>query len=246
MCLSHDRRLRLLRLISLLGIHCMSRASISRHNVRAYTRRLHYLPLCDGRRESVLSKSSPAGTEHTIWRAISLHFSRRRRPPPSRPRVHYVRVSLVHRPAVIPLLVRVFCCMVRSFFSCQMDCNQRRLRRDRLFPSSRISSSGSLCVMLMLLFHLYADARDALLLPPSVLPVHQIVAVIICDTGIALLAYMDGTSSRTIGPVVLAAAAAVASSIYKVSPRDMHRRKLTRPTTCLIALGMEFITWTRK
>ena len=44
----------------------------------------------------------------------------------------------------------------------------------------------------------------------------RIVAVIICDTGIALLAYMDGTSSRTIGPVVLAAAAAVSSSIYKV------------------------------
>ena len=44
----------------------------------------------------------------------------------------------------------------------------------------------------------------------------RIVAVIICDTGIALIAYMDGTNSKTIRPVVLAASAAVSSSIYKV------------------------------
>lgn len=44
----------------------------------------------------------------------------------------------------------------------------------------------------------------------------QIVAVIICDTGIALLAYMDGTNSKSLGPVVLVAAAAIAFAIYKV------------------------------
>lgn len=45
----------------------------------------------------------------------------------------------------------------------------------------------------------------------------QIVAVIICDTGIALLAYMDGANSRTLGCVVLAAAAATGDAVYKVS-----------------------------
>lgn len=45
----------------------------------------------------------------------------------------------------------------------------------------------------------------------------QIVAVIVCDTGIALLAYMDGSYSRTLGTVVLAAGAACGASIYKVS-----------------------------
>lgn len=43
-------------------------------------------------------------------------------------------------------------------------------------------------------------------------------AVIMCDTGIALLAYMDGlTGSPTVGGVVLAAAAAAGSAVYKVS-----------------------------
>lgn len=46
----------------------------------------------------------------------------------------------------------------------------------------------------------------------------QIVAVILCDTGIALLAYMDGiTGSPTLSGVVLAAAAAAGSAVYKVS-----------------------------
>jgi hypothetical protein len=46
----------------------------------------------------------------------------------------------------------------------------------------------------------------------------QIVAVILCDTGIALLAYMDGiTGSPTLGGVVLAASAAAGSAVYKVS-----------------------------
>lgn len=45
----------------------------------------------------------------------------------------------------------------------------------------------------------------------------QIVAVILCDTGIALLAYMDGiTGSPTLGGVVLAASAAAGSAVYKV------------------------------
>lgn len=47
----------------------------------------------------------------------------------------------------------------------------------------------------------------------------QIVAVILCDTGIALLAYMDGiTGSPTLGGVVLAASAAAGSAVYKVRP----------------------------
>lgn len=45
----------------------------------------------------------------------------------------------------------------------------------------------------------------------------QIVAVILCDTGIALLAYMDGiTGSSTVGGVVLAASAGAGSAVYKV------------------------------
>ena len=45
----------------------------------------------------------------------------------------------------------------------------------------------------------------------------QIVAVILCNTGIALLAYMDGiVKTRTLGGVVLAAASAAGSAVYKV------------------------------
>lgn len=48
----------------------------------------------------------------------------------------------------------------------------------------------------------------------------QIVAVILCDTGIALLAYMDGiTGSPTLGGVVLAACAGAGSAVYKVGYR---------------------------
>ncbi|XP_047497120.1 putative thiamine transporter SLC35F3 [Penaeus chinensis] len=44
----------------------------------------------------------------------------------------------------------------------------------------------------------------------------RIVAVILCNTGIALLAYMDGiTKTKTLGGVVLAAAAAAGSAVYK-------------------------------
>lgn len=46
----------------------------------------------------------------------------------------------------------------------------------------------------------------------------QIVAVILCNTGIALLAYMDGiTGSPTLGGVVLATSAAAGSAVYKVN-----------------------------
>ncbi|XP_050039915.1 solute carrier family 35 member F3-like isoform X2 [Dermacentor andersoni] len=46
----------------------------------------------------------------------------------------------------------------------------------------------------------------------------RIVAVILCNTGIALLAYMDGvTRTMTLGGVVLSAAAAAGSGVYKVT-----------------------------
>lgn len=45
----------------------------------------------------------------------------------------------------------------------------------------------------------------------------KIMAVILCDTGVALLAYMDGiTGSPTLGGVVLAASSAAGSAVYKV------------------------------
>ncbi|CAH0559366.1 unnamed protein product [Brassicogethes aeneus] len=45
----------------------------------------------------------------------------------------------------------------------------------------------------------------------------RIMAVIICDTGVALLAYMDGiTGSPTLGGVVLATSSAAGSAVYKV------------------------------
>lgn len=45
----------------------------------------------------------------------------------------------------------------------------------------------------------------------------QIVAVILCDTGIALLAYMDGiTGSPTLKGVIYAALAAAVYAIFRV------------------------------
>ena len=45
----------------------------------------------------------------------------------------------------------------------------------------------------------------------------RILAVILSTTGISLLAYMDGVAgSKTLGPVLLATAAAAGSSVYKV------------------------------
>ncbi len=46
----------------------------------------------------------------------------------------------------------------------------------------------------------------------------RIVAVILCNTGIALLAYMDGINQTpTLGGVVLGAAASAGSAVYKVN-----------------------------
>ncbi|RWS01993.1 putative thiamine transporter SLC35F3-like protein [Dinothrombium tinctorium] len=44
----------------------------------------------------------------------------------------------------------------------------------------------------------------------------RIVAVIICATGIALLAYMDGVNSKTLASVILTTGAATFTAIYKV------------------------------
>jgi hypothetical protein len=45
----------------------------------------------------------------------------------------------------------------------------------------------------------------------------QIVAVIMCDTGIALLAYMDGINdSPTLSGVVLSVVSAAAAAVFKV------------------------------
>lgn len=51
-------------------------------------------------------------------------------------------------------------------------------------------------------------------------------AVILCNTGIALLAYMDGiTRSPTLGGVVLAAAASAGSAVYKVKKKPAKKLK---------------------
>jgi len=53
----------------------------------------------------------------------------------------------------------------------------------------------------------------------------RIVAVILTNTGIALLAYMDGIKgSTTLGGVVLAAASAAASAVYKVAYKRLMGR----------------------
>lgn len=49
----------------------------------------------------------------------------------------------------------------------------------------------------------------------SIFSVIKIVAVIICTTGIALLAYMD--NSRTLGSVLIVTGSALCSAVYKVS-----------------------------
>jgi solute carrier family 35, member F3/4 len=62
----------------------------------------------------------------------------------------------------------------------------------------------------------------------------QIVAVILCDTGIALLAYMDGiTGSKTLKGVVLAILAAAGYGVFKVRHGKSEQ---TRPTFYLIFL----------
>uniref|UniRef100_A0AAG5CQN7 EamA domain-containing protein n=1 Tax=Anopheles atroparvus TaxID=41427 RepID=A0AAG5CQN7_ANOAO len=66
----------------------------------------------------------------------------------------------------------------------------------------------------------------------------QIVAVILCDTGIALLAYMDGiTGSPTLGGVVLAALAAAGYAVFKV----MFRKVMGDPPVGQIAFTFSII-----
>ncbi|XP_023035593.1 putative thiamine transporter SLC35F3 isoform X2 [Drosophila willistoni] len=60
----------------------------------------------------------------------------------------------------------------------------------------------------------------------------RIVAVILCDTGIALLAYMDGiTESRTLGGVVLATLSAAGYAVFRV----MFRKVMGDPPVGQIA-----------
>ena len=58
--------------------------------------------------------------------------------------------------------------------------------------------------------------------------------MILCDTGIALLAYMDGiTGSPTLGGVVLAASAAAGSAVYKVMMTLLfYLQSVDPPTWC--------------
>ena len=66
----------------------------------------------------------------------------------------------------------------------------------------------------------------------------QIVAVILSTTGIALLAYMDGINdTRTLAGVVLAAASAAGSAIYKV----MFKRIFGDVTFCQVAIFFTMI-----
>ncbi|XP_037911407.1 putative thiamine transporter SLC35F3 isoform X3 [Hermetia illucens] len=66
----------------------------------------------------------------------------------------------------------------------------------------------------------------------------RIVAVILCDTGIALLAYMDGiTGSPTLGGVVLAALAAAGYAVFKV----MFRKVMGDPPVGQVAFAFTTI-----
>ena len=51
--------------------------------------------------------------------------------------------------------------------------------------------------------------------------------MIFSNTGVALLAYMDGINRTTLGGVVLGAAAAAASAVYKVWPLYFVRHFLS-------------------
>lgn len=60
--------------------------------------------------------------------------------------------------------------------------------------------------------------------------ISQIVAIILCDTGIALLAYMDGiTESRTLSGVVLATLAGAGYAVFRVSSTMAHPVPVRRP-----------------
>jgi solute carrier family 35, member F3/4 len=61
---------------------------------------------------------------------------------------------------------------------------------------------------------------------PALFFLKQIVAVILCDTGIALLAYMDGiTGSKTLKGVVLAILAAAGYGVFKVRHGKSERKQ---------------------
>ncbi|KAF4523838.1 hypothetical protein B566_EDAN013606 [Ephemera danica] len=69
----------------------------------------------------------------------------------------------------------------------------------------------------------------------------RIVAVILCDTGIALLAYMDGiTNSPSLGGVVLAASAAAGAAVFKVMLRKIvgPNGTLGQLAVCYSMLGL--------
>lgn len=66
----------------------------------------------------------------------------------------------------------------------------------------------------------------------------RIVAVILCDTGVALLAYMDGiTGTPTLGGVVLAALAAAGYAVFKV----MFKKVMGDPPVGEIAFTFSFL-----
>lgn len=72
----------------------------------------------------------------------------------------------------------------------------------------------------------------------------QIVAIILVNTGVALLAYMDGVSgTTTLVGVVLSAAAAGLSGVYKVTFKkligELIRNCVGRYTTALTAGAVE-------
>ena len=65
-------------------------------------------------------------------------------------------------------------------------------------------------------------------------------AVILSNTGIALLAYMDGIKeAKTLGGVVLASASAAASAVYKVA----FKRVVGDVTICQIAISFSTIAF---
>lgn len=66
----------------------------------------------------------------------------------------------------------------------------------------------------------------------------RIVAVIMCNTGIALLAYMDGVSrTSTLGGVVLASAAAAGLAVFKV----LFKKLIGSVTMCQLSLFLSLV-----
>ncbi|XP_055618791.1 uncharacterized protein LOC129763585 isoform X4 [Toxorhynchites rutilus septentrionalis] len=132
--------------------------------------------------------------------------------------------------------------------------------RDRGFTIGRfLNRCLSFCMLWLLTTYLYALSLKALLatdvmalFATNVACVYllawvilqeqfvgvRIVAVILCDTGIALLAYMDGiTGSPTLGGVVLAALAAAGYAVFKV----MFRKVMGDPPVGQIAFTFSII-----